>query len=309
MKIINCDEEVLSNLSNIMELVYSVFGDNDLAVFATLEGKNLGFIVRNGEKCMFINHEGKYTMFSVDENEELYAVGKKDYSVVFDSALCFVGNSKESSLVINELSQPDEDDYTGVVRFLQYDRETDTMCEINYQQMYREHNGRAPIYSFHTKLIDRAYIDEQYSKRKERPGLLPRRARYFSKTAFEEGEIGYDISAIKDYGLVEFLSKGSYNLIREREVVKYTKAFARGFDGSLRDPWPFGRQYTEGDVKEIIGQYGFATEIPDDFLRIYNGEDQTVEMVKELVRLMKELKPELEKEENHNKLMILRMEK
>lgn len=309
MKIINCDDEVIAQIPNIMNFVYEAFGEQDVAVFATLEDNKLGFIIRAGENCMFINYKGEQTYFSLNENEDLYAVGKDEYTVVFDSVLCFVNKDQESSLDLVQLSEPDEDDYTGMVRFLQHDRKTNTMCEINYQQMYREYNGQAPIYSFHTEKIDRAYITEDYDKQKDKTGLLSRKCHYFSKVVFKEGHIGYDISAIKDYGLFEFLSKGSYNLIREPEVEKYTKAIVRCSNGTLFDPWPFGREYSEKDVKEIIESHGFKSEIPEEYLRIYNGGDSTVQMAKELVRLMKELKPELEKPENSRMCLLLSMEK
>lgn len=309
MKIINCDDAVIEKIPNIMELVYQLFGEKDVTVFATLDEKDLGFIVRAEERCVFINNKGEYTLFTVDENDDLYAVGKKDYTVVFSDSLCFVSQDKESSLAIKPLAKPDEDDYDGMVRFLQYDKKNDVMCEIDYQQMYREHNGFAPIYSFHTKRIDRVYIDEKFEKKKERPGLLPRRAKYFSKMMFKEGELGYDICALKEFGLVEFLSKGPYQLVRDNEIVRYSKTYAIDFSGVYRDPWPFGKDYTEDDIKALIQQFGFESEIPEEFLTIYNGGDRTIQTIKEVVGLMKEVQPLLEKPENNRMCLILRAEK
>ena len=72
-----------------------------------------------------------------------------------------------------------------------------------------------------------------------------------------------------------------------------------------RDIWPFGRIYTEDEIKEQIESYGFLSEIPTQMLEVYNDQSKDVELIKQLVLLMKEIKPLLSKPENSRKKLLL----
>ena len=306
MKIIDCDDHVIEQLPNIMNLVYEIFGEKDIAIFAVLDGNDLGFIARVGEDCLFINNKGDYTLFKLNENEDLLAITTEQFVVYYGDVLCFVVGDKEYSVSINRNDELDEDGYDGLVEFRQYDKSKDIMCIINYQHMYRMRDGKVPIYGFHTKRLSQVYIDEEYSKKKLKScGFLPKTSKYYGSFSFNEGEIGYDIIAIKDYGLVSFLKRGAYDLIRESTIKSFSRCYTIDFSGNYRDIWPFGRIYTEDEIKEQIESYGFLSEIPTQMLEVYNDQSKDVELIKQLVLLMKEIKPLLSKPENSRKKLLL----
>lgn len=219
---------------------------------------------------------------------------------------------KEYRVQMLPLVQPDTDGYDGCISYKQYDPESDTLCEINYQQMYREVDGKAPIYSFRTREIDGVYIDEEYTKSKGYiKGLpLPRRAKYYTKAAYEPGEIGHDLINIKDYGLVNFLSMANNIAVeREHRAVRYVKSSYTRMDGSYGDLWPFAHQMKREEIDEIIRSYGFTTEIPSLFIDVYNGYDYTVNAIQEITAEMKKLRPILENDAETDMCIALRLSK
>lgn len=311
MKIVNCDEEIIGHVAKISKILYAIYGEQDVIVFPTLEeGNKLGFISRLGELCAFINYKGEYTLFSLDENDDVLAVSKDGMTVVFGEVVKIIKDDKEYAIGIDKLDEVDMEGYDGCVTFTQYDKDQDVMCRLDYQQMYRDYDGRVPIYSYHTKKVNRAYIKENYSKPgTDRIGFLPRSDKFFDKMTFCAGELGYKITAFKEYGLYEFLTKGAYNLLRTNEVVRFAKVAAISGNGNYIELWPLDKGYTEDEILDLIKQYGFETEVPEELLTIYNGGNRDIQLVKELAKLMKELKPELDKEEHHDKCMILELRK
>ena len=72
MKIIKCTDDVIQKLPNVLGLIYEVFGERDVVVFATLDkNKELGFVARVNEQCLYINNRGEYTLFALNNEEEL----------------------------------------------------------------------------------------------------------------------------------------------------------------------------------------------------------------------------------------------
>ncbi|MDE5888501.1 MAG: hypothetical protein K2H20_00605, partial [Bacilli bacterium] len=275
MKIIECTDEIVKQLPNVLGLIYSIFGESDVVVFATLnKDKKLGFVARVNEQCVYIDDKGDYTLFALNAEEELERIRIDRYVAFMDDLYFTDEDEKEYRLQMLPLTQPDNDGYDGYISFKQYDPKIDTFCEINYQQMYREIDGRAPIYGFRTQEIDGVYIDEKYNKSKGYiKGLpLPKRAKYYTKAAFENGEAGYDWIRIKDYGLAEFMVNRNFTTGRNREV-RYVKSSYVRLDGSYGDLWPLAHQMKREEIDEIIKSYGFLSEVPSILLDIYNGSN------------------------------------
>ncbi len=311
MKIIKCTDDVIQKLPNVLGLIYSIFGDSDVVVFATLDKENnLGFVARVSDQCVFINHKGEYTLFGLNSDEELDRIRINGYVAFMDDLYFTDASDKEYRLQMLPLSSPDTDGYDGYISFKQYDPSIDTFCEINYQQMYREVNGKAPIYGFRTQEIDGVYIDEKYNKSKGYiKGLpLPKRAKYYTKAAFEEGQMGYDWIKIKDYGLEEFLANRNIATGRNREV-RYVKSSYVRLDGSYGDLWPFAHQMKREEIDEIIKGYGFLSEVPSLFIDIYNGSNYTLNEIQEIVAEMKAIRPILDTPEGADMGMTLSLSK
>lgn len=168
--------------------------------------------------------------------------------------------------------------------------------------MYYETNGYAPIYGIRTNEIDGVFIDENYTKAKKGlKGLpLPKEAKYYTKVAYSFGEIGYKWIKVKDCG---------DNSTEEERKVRYVKASYRRLDGTFGDLWPFAPQMKREEIENIIKSYGFKTEIPNLILNVYNGVDQTLKKVEQIVDEIKRVMPLLEESENANMCLTLRLSK
>lgn len=295
MEIVHCDEEILSNIPSIMQLLYDIYGDTDIQVFATLDENKLGFIARVGNYCTFINHRGEYTLFTVTDEDELSTIYKKPYTINFDGGAFLVDDNRvEHILDFNQRPYPDEEGYDGLVTYKQYDIDRDIMCEMNFQQMYREDkNGIAPVYTYHTKEIDTLFIDEDYEKRGAgslKVGPIPKKSYYYSKVKYNSEELGYKLMAIADYGLAEYLSKGPYELMRDQTVVRYSRITRVKFNGEFGDRWPLGEQISPCDLDKKIEEYGFSREIPPLLLSIHNGYEKCIDEMAHLCSEMARVK-------------------
>lgn len=306
VQIVNLDEETLKKVPNVIELLYEIFGAKTIGLFAVVVDTELGFIGRDGGNCVYIHKEG-YNHFTLNQDEELGALRKDGLEIFFGEDIYYVDENKiEQHVDLYSLSEPDQDDYDGCVSYKQYNPENDTLCEMRYQHMYREMEGRPIIYGYHTQKIDCLYIDEDYTK-KPRPkkGFLPKRAKYYTKVEFDDDMVGYKMTLIRDYGLMEFLEKGPYQLEKERKLVRYAKTQLIDFEGNFRDFWPLGEQLKTEELLELIKNYGFKTELPWQLIEIYNGRDIFVNTLQEIVRQMKEVSKEMKETEESEKVAIL----
>lgn len=306
VQIVNLDEETLKKVPNVIELLYEIFGAKTIGLFAVVVDNELGFIGRDGGNCVYIHKDG-YNHFTLNQDEELGALRKDGLEIFFGEDIYYVDENKiEQHVDLYSLSEPDQDDYDGCVSYKQYNPENDTLCEMRYQHMYREMDGRPIIYGYHTQKIDCLYIDEDYTK-KPRPkkGFLPKRAKYYTKVEFDDDMVGYKMTLIRDYGLMEFLEKGPYQLEKKRRLVRYAKTQLIDLEGNFRDFWPLGEQLKTEELLELIKSYGFKTELPWQLIEIYNGRDNFVNTLQEIVRQMKEVSKEMKETEESEKVAIL----
>ncbi len=306
VQIVNLDEETLKKVPNVIELLYEIFGAKTIGLFAVVVDNELGFIGRDGGNCVYIHKDG-YNHFTLNQDEELGALRKDGLEIFFGEDIYYVDENKiEQHVDLYSLSEPDQDDYDGCVSYKQYNPENDTLCEMRYQHMYREMDGRPIIYGYHTQKIDCLYIDEDYTK-KSRPkkGFLPKRAKYYTKVEFDDDMVGYKMTLIRDYGLMEFLEKGPYQLEKERRLVRYAKTQLIDLEGNFRDFWPLGEQLKTEELLKLIKSYGFKTELPWQLIEIYNGRDNFVNTLQEIVRQMKEVSKEIKETEESEKVAIL----
>lgn len=308
VQIINLDEQILKSVPHVIELLYEIYGPKTIGLFAVVVDNELGFVGRDGGDCVYI-HKNGFNQFSLTQEEELGAIRKDDLEIFFGDDVYFVNGDKiEQHVELYALDEPDTDDYDGCVSYKQYNPHNDTLCEIRYQHMYREIGGRPIIYGYHTQKIDCLYIDEEYTK-KPRPkkGLLPKRAKYYTKVEFDSDMVGYKLTGIREYGLFDFLEKGPYELQMENNLIRYAKTQLIDADGNFRDFWPLGEQLKPEEIKDLIKSYGFKTVLPGDLIDIYNGRDEIVNTIMEIVKQMKEVSKELKETEESEKFALLRL--
>lgn len=294
-QIVKCSEEVLLQIPNVQEYIYKIFGDKPLVLYAVLDNNRIGFIVRNFYNCLYIkNDTDGYSVipFQLTENEEIgmVMIGDDHFFFSDDSMYMIDKEGIEHTLGIKAIDGFDPDNYNGFVFYAQYNKKNDTICDIRYQQMYREVDGKVPIYEYHTKKIDSVSIDEKYTKRGNNHfGIIPPRSKYFSKYEFNRDHMGYTLTALKDYGVFDVVTKGAYALHKEDKVIRYVKAFYLQKDGNFVDLWPFARQITDEELKDYIKSLGFRAEVPEELMAVYNGQDKIVLELQGLASQIKEL--------------------
>lgn len=306
VQIVEITEDLLPKVPHVIELLYKLYGSKTIGIFAVLVEDKLGFIGRDGADCVYIYNDG-YNRFTLNEQEELGALNVDGYDVFFGEDIYFVSKDKiEHHIDLIPLSEPDQDDYDGYVSYKQYNPDKDTLCEIRYQHMYREIDGRPNIYGYHTKKIDCLYIDEEYIK-KGSPikGILPKRSKYYTKIEFDEDMIGYKLTGIREYGLFDFLEKGPYNLQMGNSLVRYARTKYIGHDGNYHDFWPLGEQLKEEELNELIKSYDFNIEPFWKMIEIYNGKSEVVNLIKAIVSEMKPIIEIMRKRQDTNKCALL----
>lgn len=308
VKIVEIDDDIVKNIPHVVELLFEIFGPKNVGLFAVLVNDKLGFVARDGGKCVYV-HEGGYENFTLNEEENLGAIKRYGYDIYFGDETYYVDSEGHEHYVeLMKLAYPDQDDYDGCVVYKQYNPKSDVLCEMRFQHMYNERDGKPTIYGFHTEKIDCLYIDEDYMKKK-RPtrGILPRRAKYYSKVEFDEEMLGYNLSAIREYGLIEFLQKGSYNLQMERNLVRYAKTQYIGMDGNYHDFWPLGKQLKISEINELISSYDFNTTLPWQLIEVHNGKDEMINIIEAIVQEMKKVREKVKNDEETKECAILRL--
>ena len=311
MQIVEINEELLNKVPHIIKLLYELFGEKQIGLFAVLVDGELGFIGRDGVNCVYIHKKG-YNRFTLNEKEEVGAIGFNDFDAFFGDTVYFVSHDKKDEYYLSlvPLPEPDIDGYDGCVIFNQYNPANDTFCDIRYQHMYRERDGRPVIYGFHTQKIDSVYIDEQFTKKgSPMKGLLPNRSKYYTRVEFDNTMVGYKLAGIREYGLLEFLEKGPYGLQMDANVIRYARAKYIDCDGNLHDLWPFGEQLKKEELETLISDYGFRVEPASDYIEITNGQNSIVNTIHSLAREMKIVSEEARRDSDTKKCALLTLKK
>ena len=306
VQIVEITEELLPNVPHVIELLYELYGAKTIGLFAVLVDNKLGFIGRDGADCVYIHNDG-YHRFTLNEKEELGALGFKDFDAYFGDDIFFITKDKvEHHIDLLALPEPDQDDYNGCVSYKQFNPNNDTLCEIRYQHMYNERDGKPTIYGYHTQKVDCLYIDEEYTKKgSPTKGFLPKRSKYYTKVEFDDEMIGYKLTGIREYGLIEFLEKGPYELQMERNLIRYARTAYIGSDGNYHDFWPLGEQLKPDELHELIKSYGFVSEPSWEMIEVYNGRSNIVDIIKAIVAEMKPISEEMRKTQDSNKCALL----
>lgn len=114
--------------------------------------------------------------------------------------------------------------------------------------------------------------------------------------------------ARNEYGLLNVLKNGSYNLLREDRTVRYVKSLFIDFKGNCRDAWPFDNLLKAEEIESLIKKYKFNTRIPDFIISLYNGENKDVLLIQEIVEKVRLLENELLQPENSRMCLTLKFE-
>lgn len=285
-------EEDVKRFKKSIMCAYQIYGDV-VGVFYLVEKDGKEYLLHNEENVfMIISEEEKaisYTMFGVDENFKLSDLGYKDFELhIMDGEYVFQDRKAgiSTSLVLKERDNGEDiDGYNGLVRFTQFNLEKMARATITFQHM---HYGAGKISPYHTK---KPFQFIFYDVKQKRNGEI--------KIKFKDQFIGrtfdihkekklFDIVAIKDCGLTEFLERGSYSLQKEESTItRYYKILYVNDNQYAQTGFPFTRQYTLEDMKAKLAECGFSYEIPQAYIDIYNGRDELMNEIKELIEVIK----------------------
>ena len=281
------DEDVERH-ADCIKCAYQVYGDV-VGVFYLLEKDGKEYILHNQDNVFMViseeNNGVSYTMFAVDENFELSDLGYKDFELhIMDGEYVFQNRETgiSTSLILRERDDGEDiDGYNGFVRYTQYNPGEKTRATVTFQHM---HYGEGKISPYHIK---RPFQFIFYDVKQKRNGQIKINfkdqfiGRQFD---YDKEKILYDIVAIKDYGLSEFLDKGSYALQKEeRYVNRYYKILYVNDNHYAKTGFPFTRQYTLEDMKAKLSECGFSYEIPQEYIDIYNGRDEVITDIRGLI--------------------------
>lgn len=272
---------------------YQVYGDV-VGSFYLLEKDGKESILHNEDNIFMIIDEldGKvsYTMFAVDDNFELSDLGYPEFEFhLLDKEYVFLDREtgKSYSIALNErVDGEDVDGYNGYVRFTQFNLDTRERATITFQHMYTEGKMVSP---FHTKKPFQVIFQSNVKITKKGEFKSSSKKQFIAKTfSIYDDKLGYDIATIKDYGLSEFLEKGSYALqSNERNITRYYKILYVTDSLYAATGFPFTRQYTLEDMIAMLKERGFGYEIPQQYMDIYNGRDELLNEVKQLIEEIK----------------------
>jgi hypothetical protein len=286
------DNDVLRHELSI-RCAYQVYGDV-VGSFYLLEKDGKESILHNEDNIFMIIDEldGKvsYTMFAVDDNFELSDLGYPEFEFhLLDKEYVFLDREtgKSYSIALNERADgEDVDGYNGYVRFTQFNPDTRERATIIFQHMYTEGKMVSP---FHTKKPFQVIFQSNVKITKKGEFKSSSKKQFIAKTfSIYDDKLGYDIATIKDYGLSEFLEKGSYALqSNERNITRYYKILYVTDSLYAATGFPFTRQYTLEDMIAMLKERGFGYEIPQQYMDIYNGRDELLNEVKQLIEEIK----------------------
>jgi hypothetical protein len=253
-----------------MSLLFEIYGESTLTLYAVCDKEKLSFLVLGKQGNLYIDENG-YKAFTSDNANNIVFYKGKNYDVFFDGDIVTFRDSRGFAYGLSFTKlENEEEGYTGEVIFNQYNPFDDSFCQTSYHQMYNEIDGKAPIYSYHTKEPTGVYLENKRSKNKIKFGLVPNSIQSYNMYTFDRDTIGYDRMLIHDYGLIKFLSTNKYSLERTGKIQKYIKCrFV--FGDKFYDGWPFPSIHEKSEVLDLVRQKEFLISIPEEMIEFYNG--------------------------------------
>ncbi len=291
MEVVKANLDTLKQMPNFYDLINRYFQTQEVEVYACKVGDNyLGFLILNGIDGLYADNFG-YRQFTTDLDLNLMKYVSPNYEAFFpekDNPNYVANDKKEYTLGIEPLDEIDDEGYTGEVYFNQYNPETDTFIQICYPQMFSEINGHARIYSYHTQVPSRFFLETERKYEHQRKfGLVSKHITNINSFVFERGEIGYTITVMNEHGVLNTLMNSTYAYEVEDKIKRFTKA-AYVFNDEYKDLWPVCRLYTQEEVNQMIRDAGFMVSVPEEIINIYDGIDKYLGYIREVLSQLKE---------------------
>lgn len=265
-----------------------------------VDGKYYQFIDGEKEKLLYrfnnifyiFELEGDYLYidsFYVDENYNIYEVDCGEYTVDLTSDVPRFTNNEtgmiSSLVVLPRKDGNDVDGYNGLISYIQYSSKSDIRSLITYQYMYKE-NMENKAYQFNFKDPFQISIETKVSKRDSGNKLAGRMNSYIIRKS-EPNDLFYDFMVIKDYGIKEFLEKGSYHLTWGEELKRYYKIIGKTPGNYAITLFPVCTQYKLEDLYDMLKDVEHDVQVPEFVREMFNGEYGEIKSYIDLAQIMK----------------------
>ena len=291
MKVVKANIEILQRMPNLFNLIYRFFQDKEVEVYACMErSDNLSFLILNGVNGVYVNSSG-YRPFVMDLDLNVLKYVSDNYDAFFKEGLnpkYIDGDKHEYALEILSLDEPDEEGYTGEVLFNQYNPQTDTFLQIGYPHMFYEVDGFAKIYSYHTNIPGRFYMESDSKNNHERKfGPISKHISSYNSIVYERDMLGYTMMVMNEHGVINTLLNGTYAYEYEDKLRRFTKA-AYMLNGEYKDFWPLCKLYRQEEINQMIKEAGFLISVPEEIIDIYDNTDRYLADIRDILRQIKE---------------------
>lgn len=261
----------------VFQCVFDLFGDYT-GVFFKIEVDGVDKLLQRLDNlCVIYTLEDSnvvsYEMFAVDENYKVVSAGFDDYEMhIVDGTLT---TQKRNNSVIQSLNfskrndDRDNDGFDGVIAFVQFNCEKNIRVTMSYQQMY---NSSENIYYYYERKPLQVIIEKMIKNKRDGSYIAVDRER-FIRVDMSRDDLFYDLVTLKEFGLVEFMSKGSYSLQKDDHITRYMKFYFTTRDNQAIPLFPFSKHLAWEEVKKFLEDNSFDCKIPEHLANTYNGNN------------------------------------
>ena len=218
----------------------------------------------------------EYNMFSYSPQDHLVSTGIPEGNLYFNKNGEIFEDKKH---VIHTLMLvPTGRGSEGNVLYTQYNPIYDTTAILFYDHHYIPSEEHQHIYENRLKNPIKVVMRGN-SKAQKHKSYTPYNSKIYSRVDYGENQdsLMCKIALIKEYGLINFLRNGPYNLIQGNDYSRYRRIVKINGRGELVYLPLLGAIYDFDGIKEGFKQKGFRTDVPKELLSIYNREDKEFE--------------------------------
>ncbi|MBQ8659392.1 MAG: hypothetical protein IJ475_00945 [Bacilli bacterium] len=255
--------EEINKMSELIDLIVSLYEVASPNFYEYEFNGMKRYLYREDNYCTILYLDGDgilYTSFCLDENYDLCYME-------FDTFNASKGNPDqvwqegsdimESLIYTKNSNTKPEDFYDGVVCYTQTKVDTGESLSAYYETFYSNDGKLGPINFKRLK----SYF---YQKGKK--------VYSFVCSRIEPNTLFYEIITIKEFGLIDVLSKGSCALQMDPCMNRFFKLPRLPKGKASITLSPFYQTYTTSQMDDIFKKCGFKTSVPDYLIDYYNRE-------------------------------------
>ena len=295
VKILSLIAEDLIEYNQVFEVHKALYGDPSKGLFYKyiyndeeniLYRENNIFVVYSYSKDDYLC----YQSFTIDDEYNINKLKIEDYMVDVSEENYLFTNLKTNLThriqIIKRNNDTDIDGYNAIIAHSQYSYETNTTSLTTYQYNISSVRNKNCIYSYHLKNPFQITLGKGIDMKHKKTYLIRKS---------HPDDTFYNLIAIKDYGILEFLKRNSYTIQKESEIVRYYRMIGKTADNYAITLFPFCPQYKIEDLEELLVKNGHVTTIPEEIIEFYNEGIEAYQDYQEIAKCIKEIELEISK--------------